>query len=83
MRRQGGGKAREQKKKTQMTRVRAALLRLFRGQHNEKCLLWGEFGVSGTREKARSHFGSIQQGRSPHHHIEAVIDWCSCNLIRL
>ena len=45
---------RQQSLKKTLERVHAALLRSFRGQ--QKCLVWGEPGVSVSFGKANSHF---------------------------
>ena len=54
-------------------RLRATLLRSFRGLHGEKmvCVRTGTLG------KAKSHFNPTQTSWGPHHHVEAAIDWCS------
>ena len=59
-------------------RLRATLLRSFRGLHGEKMVcVRGVPGVTGTLGKANSHFDTTQTGRGPHHHVEAAVVWCS------
>ena len=67
-----------------LKRLRATLLRSFRGLRDEKMVcVRGVPGVTGTLWKANSHFNPTQTGWGPHHHVEAVIDWCSSNLLAL
>ena len=54
-------------------RLRAALLRSFRGQHGEKLIYArGVPEVTGTLGKAISHFKS-KRSRGPHHHVETML----------
>ena len=67
-----------------LKRLRATLLRSFRGLHGEKIVcVRGVPGVTGTLGKANSHFNSTQTGLGPHHHVEAAVDWCSSILLAL
>ena len=67
-----------------LKRLRATLLRLFRGLHGEKMVcVRGVPGVTGTLGKANRHFDPTQTGRGPHHHVEAAVDWCSSILLAL
>ena len=67
-----------------LKRLRATLLRSFRGLHGEKMVcVRGVPGVTGTLGKANSHFDPTQTGRGPHHHVEAAVDWCSSILLAL
>ena len=67
-----------------LKRLRATLLRSFRGLHGEKMVcVRGVPGVTGTLGKTNSHFDPIQTGRGPHHHVEAAVDWCSSILLAL
>ena len=64
--------------------LRATLLRSFRGLHGKKMVcVRGVPWVTGTLGKANSHFDPTQTGRGPHHHVEAVVDWCSSILLAL
>ena len=67
-----------------LKRLRATLLRSFRGLHGEK-MVWvrGVPVVTGTLGKANSHFDPTQTGRGPQHHIEAAVDWYSSILLAL
>ena len=67
-----------------LKRLRATLLRSFRGLHGEKMLcVRGVPGVTGTLGKANSHFDPTQTGQGLHHHVEAAVDWCSSILLAL
>ena len=67
-----------------LKRLRATLLRSFRGLHGEKMVCVRRVpGVTGTLGNANSHFDPIQTGRGPHHHVEAAVDWCSSILLAL
>ena len=67
-----------------LKRLRATLLRSFRGLHREKmACVRGVPEVTGTFRKANSHFDPIQTGRGPHHHIEAAVDWYNSILLAL
>ena len=67
-----------------LKRLRATLLRSFRGLHGEKVVcVRGVPGVTGTLGKANSHFALTQTGRGPYHHVEAAVDWCSSILLAL
>ena len=68
-----------------LKRLRATLLRSFRGLHGEKVVcVRGVPGVTtGTLGKANSHFALTQTGRRPYHHVEAAVDWCSSILLAL
>ena len=67
-----------------LKRLRATLLRSFRGLHGEKMVcVRGVPGASGTLGKANSHFDPTQTGRGPHHHVEAAVYWCSSILLAL
>ena len=67
-----------------LKKLRATLLRSFRGLHGEKIVfVRGVPGVTGTLGKANSHFNSNQTGLGPHHHVEAAVDWCSSILLAL
>ena len=58
-----------------LKRLRATLLRSFRGQQGKKMVcVRGMPGVTGTLGKANSHFDPTQAGRGPHHHVEAAVD---------
>ena len=59
--------ARERQEKREdrpiLNRLRATILRSFRGLHGEKIIcVRGVPGVTGTLEKANSHFNPIQTG---------------------
>ena len=75
-------RARDRQKKREdrrpiLKRLRAALLRSFRGQHGEKIVcVRGMSGVTGTLGKANSHFYPTKRGRGPHHHVEAAVHGC-------
>ena len=80
----GKRKAGEERRQTNLKRLRATLLRSFKGLHGEKMVcVRGVPGVTGTLGKANSHFNPIQTGRGPHHHIEAAVDWYSSILLAL
>ena len=67
-----------------LKRLRATLLRSFRGPHSEKMVcVRGVPGVTGTLGKANSHFDPTQTGRGPHHHVKWAVDWCSSILLAL
>ena len=67
-----------------LKRLRATLLRSFRGLHGEKMVyVRGVPGVAGTLGKTNSHFDPTQTGRGTHHHVEAAVDWCSLILLAL
>ena len=66
-----------------LKKLRATLLRSFRGLHAKKICVRGVPGVTGTLGKANSHFNPTQTGRGPHHHVEASVDWCSSILLAL
>ena len=67
-----------------LKRLRATLLRSFRGLHGEKMVcVRGVPGVTETIGKANTHFDPTQTGRGPHHHLEAAVDWCSLTLLAL
>ena len=67
-----------------LKRLRAALLRSFKGLHNKKMVcVRGVPRVTGTLGKTNSHFDPTQTGRGPHHHVEAAVDWCSSILLTL
>ena len=67
-----------------LKRLRATLLRSFRGLHGEKMVcVNGVPGVTGTLGKANSHFDPTQTGRGPHHHVEAAVNWYSSILLAL
>ena len=67
-----------------LKRLRATLLRSFRGVHGEKMVcVRGVPGVTRTLGKANSHLDPTQTGRGPHQHVEAAIDWCSSILLAL
>ena len=67
-----------------LKRLRATLLRSFRGLHGEKMVcVRGVPGVTGTLGKTNSHFDPTQTGRGPHHHVEAAVDWYSSILLAL
>ena len=67
-----------------LKRLRATLLRSFRGLHGKKMVcVRGVPGVTGTLGKANIHFDPNQTGRGPHHHVEAAVDWCSSILLAL
>ena len=66
-----------------LKRLRATLLRSFRGLHGEKMVcVRGVPRVTGTLGKAKSHFDPTQTGWGPHH-VEAAVDWCSSILLAL
>ena len=58
-----------------LKRLRAALLRLFRGQHGEKmvCVV-GVHGVTGTLGRLTAISIQHKRGWGPHHHLEAAND---------
>ena len=65
-----------------LKRLRATLLRSFRGQHGEKMVcVRGVPGVTGTLGKANSYFNPTQKGLGPHYHVEAAVDWCNSILL--
>ena len=67
-----------------LKRLRATLLRSFRGLHGKKMVyVRGVPAVTRTLGKANSHFDLTQTGRGPHHHVEAAVDWCSSVLLAL
>ena len=80
--------ARERQEKSEnrpiLKKLRAILLRLFRGLHGEKMVcVRGVPGVTETLGKTNSNFDPTQTGRGPHHHVEAAVDWCSSILLAL
>ena len=78
----GKRKAGEKRKQANLKRLRATLLRLFRGLHGKKMIcVSGVPGVTGTFGEANSYFGPTQTGWGPHHHVKAAIDWCSSILL--
>ena len=67
-----------------LKKLRATLLRSFRGLHGEKMLcVRGVPGVTRTFGRANSHFDPTQTGRGPHHHVKVAVDWCSSILLAL
>ena len=67
-----------------LKRLRATLLRLFRGLHGKKMIrVRGVPAVTGTLGKANSHFNLTQTEFGPHHHVEAAVDWCNLILLAL
>ena len=81
-------RARERQEKREdgpiLKRLRATLLRSFRGLHGEKMVsVSGVPGVTVTLEKANSHFSPTQTGWGPHHHVEAAINWGSSIFLAL
>ena len=81
-------RARERQEKREdrpiLKRLRATFLRSFRGLHGEKMVcVRGVCGVTGTLEKANSHFNSNQTGLGTHYHVEPAVDWCSSILLAL
>ena len=67
-----------------LKKLRAVLLRSFRGQHGKKMVcVRGVSGVTGTLGKANSHFDSTKRGWGPHHHVEVAVDWCSLIVLAL
>ena len=81
-------RARERQEKREdrpiLKRLRATLLRSFRGLHGEKMVcVRGVPGVTGTLGKTNSHFDPTQLVRGLHHHVEAAVDWCSSILLAL
>ena len=78
------GKKKEGEDRPILKRLRATLLRSFRGLHGEKMVcVRGVPGATGTLGKANSHFGPIQTSRRPHHHVDAAVDWCTSILLVL
>ena len=68
-------KRKEGEDRPTLKRLRAALLRSFRGLHGEKMVcVRGVPGLTGTLGKTNSHFDRTQTGRGPHHHVEATVD---------
>ena len=58
-----------------LKRLRATLMRSFRGLHGEIMIcVRGVPRVTGTLGKANSHFDPTQTGRGPHHHVAAAVD---------
>ena len=73
-----------ERRQANLKRLRATLMRSFRGLHGEKMFCLRRVpGVTGTLGKANSHFDSTQTARGPHHHIEAAVDWYSSILLAL
>ena len=67
-----------------LKRLRATLLRSFRGLHGEKMVcVRGVPRVTGTLGKTNSHFDPNQTYRGLHHHVEAAVDWYSSILLAL
>ena len=67
-----------------LKRLRATLLRSFKGLHGEKIVCVRRVPrVTGTLGKANSHFDPTQTDRGPHHHVEAAVDWYSSILLAL
>ena len=67
-----------------LKRLRATLLRSFKGAARQKIVcVRGVPGVTGTVRKANSRFDLTQTGWRPHHHVEAAIDWGSSILLVL
>ena len=67
-----------------LKRLRATLLRSFRGLHGEKMVfVRGVPWATGTLGKANSHFDPTQMGWGPYYHVEAAVDWCSSILLAL
>ena len=80
----GKRKAGVERRQANLKRLRATLLRSFRGLHGEKMVCVRRVpGVTGTLGKANSHFDPTKTGRGPHHHIEAAVDWYSSILLAL
>ena len=78
------GKRKAGKDRPILKRLRATLLRSFRGLHGEKMLcLRGVPRVTGTLGKTNSHFDATQTYRGLHHHDEAAVDWYSSILLAL
>ena len=81
-------RARERQEKREnrpiLKRLRATLLRSFRGLHGKKMVcVRGVPGVTGTLRKANNHFDPTQTGWGLHHHVEAAVDWYSSILLAL
>ena len=84
MRRHSRERKKEREKRPILKRLRATLLRSFRGLHGEIMVcVRGVPGLTGTLGKTNSYFDSTQTGRGPHHHVEAAVDWCSSILLAL
>ena len=80
----GKRKAGVGRRQANLKRLRATLLRSFRGLHGKKMVSVRRVpGATGTLGKANSHFDPIQTARGPHHHIEAAVDWYSSILLAL
>ena len=80
----GKKKAGVERRQADLKRLRATLLRSFKGLHGEKMVcVRGVPRVTGTLGKVNSHFDPTQTGRGPHHHVEAAVDWYSSILLAL
>ena len=67
-----------------LKRLRATLLRSFRGLHGEKMLrVRGVPGITGTLKRPTAILTQPKRGWGPHHHVEAAVDWCSSILLDL
>ena len=67
-----------------LKRLRATLLRSFKGLPGEKMVCVRRVpGVTGTLGKVNNHFDPTQTGRGLHHHFEAAVDWYSSILLAL
>ena len=75
-------RARERQKKGKdrlpiLKKLCAALLRSFRGQHDEK--MKGSARGNWDPREGQQPFRP-KRGRGPHHHVEAAVDWCRRDL---
>ena len=77
------GKRRQEKKENRpiLKRLRATLLRWFKGLHGEKIVcVRGVLGVTGRRTTILTQ---PKRGWGLHHHVEAAVDCCSSILLSL
>ena len=84
MRKQARKRQEKREDRPILKRLRATLLRSFRGLHSEKMVcVSGVPRVTGTLGKANSRFDPTQTGRGLHHHVETAVAWCSSILLAL
>ena len=80
----GKRKAGEEKNESILKRLRAILLRLFRGLHGKKMLcVRGVPGVTGTLGRPTTVLTQPKWGWGPHHLVKAAVEWCSSILLAL
>ena len=73
----------EEDRRPILKKLRAALLRSFRGQHGEKMICASEVPrVTGTSGRPTAISTQLKQGWRPHHEVEVAVDWCRAHIAR-